>query len=188
MHLEKVLRQVDPNPDKAFHGRLPYPRPATGHALALDAVRARPSTSSLRGAEQRSNPRVVGRSTFPGLLRFARNDGALASICSEIAPENSVGPDALGVAGPCFAARETSGMLQMISRRRNAWPSRPPPSMFGQRFYRAPFRSGMSSGDSALTLVTPGSFLLVRRSHGYPVFLPRLQIGRRLRRLRIACS
>src|ERR1700733_7989863 len=27
MHLEKVLRQVDPNPDKAFHGRLPYPRP-----------------------------------------------------------------------------------------------------------------------------------------------------------------
>src|SRR5271155_5039062 len=50
MHLEKVLRQVDPNPDKAFHRRLPYPRPTTGHALALDAVRVRPSTSSLREA------------------------------------------------------------------------------------------------------------------------------------------
>jgi hypothetical protein len=98
---------------------------------------------------------------------------------------NSVGPDALGVSGPCFAARETSGMLQMISWRKNAWPSRPPPSMFGQRFKRAPFRSGISSGDDAWTLVTPGSFPLVRRSHGYPVFLPRLEIGRRLRRLRM---
>ena len=38
--------------------------------------------------------------------------------------------------------------------------------------FGAPFRSGMWSGDGALTLVTPGSFLLVRRSHGYPVFLP----------------
>ena len=28
MHLKKVLRQVDPNPDKGSHGRLPYPRPA----------------------------------------------------------------------------------------------------------------------------------------------------------------
>ena len=28
MHLKKVLRQVDPNPDKGLHGRLPYPRPA----------------------------------------------------------------------------------------------------------------------------------------------------------------
>ncbi|SRR5260370_12549233 len=33
-------------------------------------------------------------------------------------PQNSVGPDALGVTGPCFAVRETSGMLQMISQRR----------------------------------------------------------------------
>ena len=46
------------------------------------------------------------------------HDGALASIWSEIAPENRMGPDALGVAGPCLAPRETSGMLQMISRRR----------------------------------------------------------------------
>jgi hypothetical protein len=28
MHLKKVLRQVDPNPDKGSHGRLPYLRPA----------------------------------------------------------------------------------------------------------------------------------------------------------------
>ena len=32
--------------------------------------------------------------------------------------KTEMGPDALDVAGPCFAARETSGMLQMISRRR----------------------------------------------------------------------
>jgi hypothetical protein len=32
--------------------------------------------------------------------------------------KTEMGPDALGVAGPCFAARETSGMLQMTSRRR----------------------------------------------------------------------
>src|ERR1700733_11157493 len=32
--------------------------------------------SSLRGAERRSNPENVGRPTFPGLLRFARNDAA----------------------------------------------------------------------------------------------------------------
>jgi hypothetical protein len=33
------------------------------------------------------------------------------------ASQNSVGPDAFGDAGPCFAHRETSGMLQMISQR-----------------------------------------------------------------------
>jgi hypothetical protein len=35
-----------------------------------------------------------------------------------VPPKNSVGPDALGVPGPCFAARETSENLQMISQRR----------------------------------------------------------------------
>ena len=63
MHLEKVLRQVDPNPDKAFHGRLPYPRPATGHALALDAVRARPSTSSLRAEGEAIHPTTLGETS-----------------------------------------------------------------------------------------------------------------------------
>jgi hypothetical protein len=33
-------------------------------------------------------------------------------------PKTSVGPDALGVSGPCFATRETSENLQMISQRR----------------------------------------------------------------------
>src|SRR6202042_511598 len=39
-----------------------------------------------------------------------------------------------------------------------------------------------------LTLVKPGSSLLVRRSHGYPDFLPPVGTGRRLRRLGAACS
>ncbi len=80
MHLEKVLRQVDPNPDKGSHGRLPSPRPATGHALALDAVRVRPSTSSLRALRQRpprrqhrKSPRVARRR--PASRRFATAAG-----------------------------------------------------------------------------------------------------------------
>src|SRR5277367_4485817 len=52
--------------------------------------------------------------------------------------------------------------LAFASRRRECWST----------MSRTPFRSGMWSGDGALTLVAPGSFLLVRRSHGYPVFLP----------------
>ena len=35
-----------------------------------------------------------------------------------VLPKNGVGPDAVGVPGPCFAARETSENLQMISQRR----------------------------------------------------------------------
>src|SRR5271155_814597 len=79
MHLEKVLRQVDPNPDKAFHGRLPYPRPTTGHALALDAVRVRPSTSSLRA--ERSNPENVGSPTTLD-RRVASLLAMTASLCA----------------------------------------------------------------------------------------------------------
>src|ERR1700722_20987390 len=42
-------------------------------------------------------------------------------------------PARFGGTGPCFAARETSGMLQMISRLRNAWPSRPRAANVRQR-------------------------------------------------------
>jgi hypothetical protein len=97
--------------------------------------------------------------------------------------KNSVGPDALGVPGPCFAARETSENLQMISQRR-------------KRLSFAPAASDVRLSDcvkrpSALALerrlrwtpVTLGSCPMVRRSHGYPDFLPRLPAARRLRRL-----
>jgi len=95
------------------------------------------------------------------------------------------GPRRLGRTGALFrCSRNFWDVADDISAD-NAWPSRPPPSMFGQRFMRTPFRSGISSGYGASTLVTPGSFPLVRRSHGYPVFLPRLEIGRRLRRIRM---
>jgi hypothetical protein len=135
------------------------------------------SPREMRFGARRSMSLGGGTAPQEGRRRPLKSRLLLANVATPAT--NSVGPDALGVPGPCFAARETSGMLQMISWRKNAWPSRPPPSMFGQRFKRAPFRSGISSGDDASTLVTPGSFPLVRRSHGYPVFLPRLEIGRR---------
>ena len=43
----------------------------------------------------------------------------------ELELEMAWAPARFGGTGPCFAARETSGMLQMISRLRNAWPSHP---------------------------------------------------------------
>src|SRR5277367_773051 len=76
-------------------------------------------------------------------------------------------PARFGGTGPCFAARETSGMLQMISRLGNAWPSRPGAA------------NVVSDVQNALPLwhmerrrtfdpVRSGSLLLVRRSHDYP--------------------
>ena len=52
--------------------------------------------------------------------------------------KTSVGPDALGVAGPCFAARETSENLQMISQRRKRLAFAPAASdvRFGDYFKR----------------------------------------------------
>ena len=88
--------------------------------------------------------------------------------------KNSVGPDALGVPGPCFAARETSENLQMISQRR-------------KRLAFAPAASDVRFSDcvkrpSALALERrlrcdpshAGVMPMIRRSHGYPDFLPRL--------------
>src|SRR6202041_2388063 len=85
--------------------------------------------------------------------------------------KGGVGPGALRRSGALFAVSETSGMLQMIIRRRNAWPSHPgaadvvndvwnalPLWHMGRRWTFDPFR--------------PGSLFLVRRSHGYPDFLP----------------
>jgi hypothetical protein len=55
---------------------------------------------------------------YPRSLQHARLTDALLRLRLSVPPKNSVGPDALGVPGPCFAARETSENLQMISRRR----------------------------------------------------------------------
>ena len=78
---------------------------------------------------------------------------------------------ALAETGPCFAVSETSGMLQMISRLGNRLAFAIRRRRCSLTMFRTLFRSGMSSGDGVSTLVAPGSSL-VRRSHGYPVFLP----------------
>ena len=87
-----------------------------------------PVTRDMGEFEAPLSNRKIARG--PGLQAGAR----LAPVCEQLSdrlawaachalpqgsprptPENSMGPDALGVTGPCFAARETSGMLQMIS-------------------------------------------------------------------------
>jgi hypothetical protein len=62
-----------------------------------------------------------------------------------VPPKNSVGPDALGVPGPCFAARETSENLQMISQRRKRLAFAPAASEFVSALCQAPFRPGIGA-------------------------------------------
>ena len=99
MHLEKVLRQVDPNPDKSSSWTASLSATYTGHALALDAVRVRPSTSSLRPLRQRQ-PRRKYRSA-PARCSRRREPPAAARNGSPTAT-----PDASRLRGlPMFALR-----------------------------------------------------------------------------------
>jgi hypothetical protein len=92
--------------------------------------------------------------------------------------EEKYGPRrALAETGPCFAVSETSGMLQMIPRLTNHLAFAVRRRRCSSTMFRTPFRSGMSSGDGVSTLVAPGSSLIVRRSHGYPVFLSPFRQG-----------
>ena len=71
-------------------------------------------------------------------------DRCSASIAApRCPPKNGVGPDALGVPGPCFAARETSENLQMISQRR-------------KRLAFAPAASDVRFSDCVKRLFRPG--------------------------------
>jgi hypothetical protein len=63
-------------------------------------------------------PRDRAGSRARRLRAVARQNAAAVVHALRAPPKNSVGPDALGVPGPCFAARETSENLQMISQRR----------------------------------------------------------------------
>ena len=86
-----------------------------------------------------------------GGLRYPRSSNtrltdALLRLRPFGAPKKSVGPDALGVPGPCFAARETSENLQMISQRRKRLAFAPAAS--DVRFsdcVKAPVRSGIGA-------------------------------------------
>ena len=68
-----------------------------------------------------------------------------------------MGPDALGVPGPCFAARETSENLQMISQRR-------------KRLAFAPAASDVRFGDC---VKRPSALALERRRRCDPSHAPR---------------
>ena len=89
---------------------------------------------------------------------------------------NRMGPGALRRSGALFAVSETSGMLQILIRRRNAWPSRPGTADVVNDVWNALPLWHMGRR-WAFDPVRPGSLLLVRRSHGYPDFLPLLGDG-----------
>jgi hypothetical protein len=92
--------------------------------------------------------------------------------------ESNMGPGALRRNGALFrCSRNVWNAADDISaKERLAFAS--PRRKCSSAMLRTPFRSGMWSGEGASTPAAPGSFLLVRRSHGYPVFLPRFRIGR----------
>jgi hypothetical protein len=143
-------------------------------------------SSPRRVASRRFYPRcaVFGRchiacnqQRFGGLRRGVSNTrltDALLQLRPFVPPKDSVGPDALGVPGPCFAARETSENLQMIFQRRKRLAFAPAASDVRiSDCVKRLFRSGIG----AATALRPQSHWghgLARRSHGYPDFLPRL--------------
>jgi hypothetical protein len=97
----------------------------------------------LRGAHSevfeisRSGPRKLRKSAVKSLKSLTRV--TLCAALAESARRRMVrAPARFGGTGPCFAARETSGMLQMISRLGNAWPPRPGAANVRQRCSERP--------------------------------------------------
>ena len=101
-----------------------------------------------------------------------------------VPPKNSVGPDALGVPGPCFAARETSEKLQMISQRRKRLAFAPAASdvRFSDCVKRL-FRSGIGAATALRPQSRWGHALWSGGVMATPTFCHALPTARRLRRL-----
>jgi hypothetical protein len=99
-------------------------------------------------------------------------------------PKKSVGPDALGVPGPCFAARETSENLQMISQRRKHLAFAPAASdvRFSDCVKRL-FRSGIGAATAPRPQSRWGHALWFGGVMATPTFCRALPTARRLRRL-----
>jgi len=125
-----------------------------------------------------------------GGLRYPRSiqhapDRCSASIAAlRCPPKNSVGPDALGVPGPCFAARETSENLQMISQRRKRLAFAPAASdvRFSDCVKRL-FRSGIGAATALRPQSRWGHALWSGGVMATPTFCHALPTARRLRRL-----
>ena len=112
-------------------------------------------------------------------------DRCSASIAAlRYPPKNSVGPDALGVPGPCFAARETSENLQMISQRRKRLAFAPAASdvRFSDCVKRL-FRSGIGAATALRPQSRWGHALWSGGVMATPTFCHALATARRLRRL-----
>jgi hypothetical protein len=98
-----------------------------------------------------------------------------------------MGPDALRLNGALFrCSRNFWDVADAMSAEECLAFAFPAPSMFVSDVQDA-FPLWHVERLQRLTLVAPGSSLLVRRSHGYPDFLPPLGTERRLRRLYLAC-
>ena len=147
-------------------------------------------SSPRRVASRRFQPRcaVFGRchiacnqQRFGGLRRGVSNTrltDALLQLRPFVPPKDSVGPDALGVPGPCFAARETSENLQMIFQRRKRLAFAPAASdVRYQRLCQTPLPLWHWSGDCAATPVTLGSWLWPGGVMATPTFCHALSIG-----------
>jgi hypothetical protein len=119
-----------------------YPRQLFCVGLVGFAVRAR-GTAARMNALQLESGRLGASRFFTGdysrSLQYARLTDALLRLRPfGTRQKNSVGPDALGVPRPCFAARETSENFQMISQRRKRLAFAPAASdvRFGDCFKR----------------------------------------------------
>ena len=117
-------------------------------------------------------------------LQHARLTDALLRLRPFGAPKNSVGPDALGVPGPCFAARETSENLQMITQRRKRLAFAPAASdvRFSDCVKRL-FRSGIGAATALRPQSRWGHALWSGGVMATPTFCHALPTARRLRRL-----
>ena len=157
------LRRFPERPFEAAWRRLRAPRAAH---------RRRPDRRSLATEKKLQKSALKA---LKSLSRVTLCAGAVDTLEREWAPAR------FGGTGPCFAARRNVWEKQMLTGR-DAWPS---VSRDGrQRCAERLSALACRAVSGALALVTPGSFLLVRRSHGYPDFLPPLEgIGRRSRRL-----
>src|SRR5580704_8806397 len=101
-----------------------------------------------------------------------------------VPPKNTVGPDALGAPGHCFAARETSENLQMISQRRKRLAFAPAASdvRFSDCVKRL-FRSGIGAATALRPQSRWGHALWSGGVMATPTFCHALPTARRLRRL-----
>ncbi len=96
----------------------------------------RPRSAATASGPARRRSRDVRQMALVRRAESVSDHGALTcGLCVKSAvPETATAPTPSGGAGPRFASAKPSGMLQMISRRFYAWPSRLPPILYVSDF------------------------------------------------------